>query len=363
MKQIFFFILPLVLLAGCDVNKGFTIDGIATGVQDGKTIFLVARDGENQWDTLGKSVVENERFKFEGRVEQPVIAQIQDIAKRESITLFLENAPFQVEVNGEESRVTGGELQKMNNELNDQKAMIYKDMPEIERVFSEARKAGNREKCRELIAKNDRLDSLYNEVERRFLEEYGNTLVAVHLVFKHDPRMRFERLKPMYDLLSENMRQTPYGQIIMRRYLDAKITAVGEIAPDFTLCTPEGDSLSLYSVKVKVKILDFWASWCGPCRAENPNMVALYQKYKNTGLEILSVSLDTKREAWLKAVREDGLVWKHVSDLKGWQCSAAQRYKINSVPSILVLDADNRIVGSFLRGKQLESILESLMSE
>ena len=113
----------------------------------------------------------------------------------------------------------------------------------------------------------------------------------------------------------------------------------------------------------KPVLVDFWASWCGPCRAENPYVVALYQKYKDKGLEILSVSLDSKREPWVKAIREDGLILKHVSDLQGWKCSAAQRYKISAVPSIFVLDSDNRIVGSFLRGKQLEQVLDSLMIE
>ena len=233
----------------------------------------------------------------------------------------------------------------------------------MEKAFREAREQKDWSRCEQLIKEEERIDSIYNETERQILAERGNTLVAVYLVSRHHPKMRFERLKPMYDRLSEEMKSSPYGQVITQRYRDAKITAVGEIAPDFTLLTPEGDSLSLYSVKAKVKVLDFWASWCGPCRAENPNVVALYQKYKDKGLEILSVSLDSKREPWVKAIREDGLTWKHVSDLQGWKCSAAQRYKISAVPSIFVLDSDNRIVGSFLRGKQLEQMLDSLMIE
>ena len=363
MKQNFFLIFCLALLAGCDINKGFTIDGVVPDVENGRTIYLVALAMNSQWDTLGMSVVENGKFKIEGKIPEPRIAQIRGIEKRQSIPLFLENVPFLVKVTGERPVVTGGELQRISNEFNDVKAEIYKDMPEMEKAFREAREQKDWSRCEQLIKEEERLDSIYNEAERQILAERGNTLVAVYLVSRHHPKMRFERLKPMYDRLSEEMKNSPYGQVITQRYRDAKITAIGEIAPDFTLLTPEGDSLSLYSVKAKVKVLDFWASWCGPCRAENPNVVALYQKYKDKGLEILSVSLDSKREPWVKAIREDGLTWKHVSDLQGWKCSAAQRYKISAVPSIFVLDSDNRIVGSFLRGKQLEQVLDSLMIE
>ena len=363
MRKIFITVFCLGVLFGCGQQQRFTITGEVAGM-DGDTLCLVARGQTSEWDTLGMAVVETGTFKFEGKVTRPVIAVVQGKSRRQALPLFLEAQSFRVRLNKErfdQSEVTGGNLQNSYDNFMAQKADIYREMPELEKAFAEARKAGDRATCQRLIERNDVLDSVYKESEFRFLEEQGNTLAGVYIVFRQDPRMRFERLKPMYDLLSDEMKATPYGKIITRRYLDGKITAKGEIAPDFTLLTPEGDSLSLYSVKAKVKILDFWASWCGPCRAENPNVVALYHEYKDKGLEIFSVSLDSKREAWLKAIKEDGLAWKHVSDLKGWQSSAAQLYKISGVPSIFVLDSENRIVGSYVRGENLRKCVEELL--
>ncbi len=117
----------------------------------------------------------------------------------------------------------------------------------------------------------------------------------------------------------------------------------------------------MHSIKAKVKVIDFWASWCGPCRGENPNVVAMYKKYHPKGLEILSVSLDNNKEAWLQAIKDDKLTWNHVSDLKGWDCEAAKLYAVNGIPHLVVLDANNVIVAKDLRGDALKAKVAELL--
>jgi len=131
----------------------------------------------------------------------------------------------------------------------------------------------------------------------------------------------------------------------------------GNIAPEIRLKTPAGDSLSLSSLRGKVVLGDFWASWCGPCRRENPHVKAIYDKYKNQGFEIYGVSLDSKEDSWKAAIAKDGLTWKHVSDLKGWKSSAAQRYKVHSIPSTFLIDREGKIVKSGFRSNELEALL------
>jgi peroxiredoxin len=136
---------------------------------------------------------------------------------------------------------------------------------------------------------------------------------------------------------------------------------VGTIAPDINLPTPEGKMISLSSLKGKYVLLDFWASWCGPCRAENPNVVAAYNKYKDKKFVILSVSLDSKKDAWLAAIKKDNLTWTHVSDLKGWESAAARVYDIESIPSNFLIDPSGKIIDRDLRGDALEERLSSIL--
>ena len=129
---------------------------------------------------------------------------------------------------------------------------------------------------------------------------------------------------------------------------------VGNEAPDFAQNDPEGNPVTLSSLKGKVVLLDFWASWCGPCRRENPNVVRLYEKYKDKGFEILGVSLDRDKARWLQAIEKDGLKWLHVSDLKGWKNEVAQLYGVSSIPHTVLLDAEGKIIAQKLRGDALE---------
>lgn len=138
-------------------------------------------------------------------------------------------------------------------------------------------------------------------------------------------------------------------------------TAVGAVAPDISLPTPQGENLSLSSLRGKYVLIDFWASWCKPCRAENPNVLRVYNQYKDKGFEILGVSLDKSADAWKKAIAADGLIWKHISDLGFWQSSAAKLYSINSIPQTILVDKKGVIIAKGLRGAELEAKLKTLI--
>ncbi len=171
---------------------------------------------------------------------------------------------------------------------------------------------------------------------------------------------------------------TYYGKQLIRKYekthpeaiaaVKKKINtvgsfAVGGVAPDFAQLTPEGDSLSLSDLRGKVVLVDFWASWCGPCRRENPHVKKIYEKYKDKGFDVLGVSLDKTQKAWVGAIEKDGLPWKHVSDLKGWKNEVAQLYSVKSIPHTILLDQEGKIVASKLRGPQLEMELAKIFGE
>ena len=155
----------------------------------------------------------------------------------------------------------------------------------------------------------------------------------------------------------------------INNFIDQQITKMrgniieGDFAPNISAATPEGEVLALNDLRGKVVLIDFWASWCGPCRKENPNVVKMYEKYKDKGFEILGVSLDKNRDRWLKAIEDDNLTWPHISDLQGWASQPAQTYKVSSIPYTVLVDKEGKIIAKKLRGPSLEAKLEEIFGE
>ncbi|WP_419213625.1 redoxin domain-containing protein [Maribacter sp. X9] len=197
----------------------------------------------------------------------------------------------------------------------------------------------------------------------RFVHKYPDRYAAVDLmdIVTQGP-IQYDLVGPMYDDLSERMKSSS-KVLSWKPELDkAKAYETGEIvAQGFTMDDPNGDPVSLDSYKGKYVLLDFWASWCAPCRAENPNVLAAYEKFRDDDFTILAVSIDTDREAWLKAIKEDGLPWTHISDLKGSDNRAAKAYGVNAIPDNFLINPEGKIVGRGLRGKALHDKLQQLI--
>ncbi|MFN5889191.1 MAG: redoxin family protein [Bacteroidota bacterium] len=154
-----------------------------------------------------------------------------------------------------------------------------------------------------------------------------------------------------------------YSKAISERMAKEGKLMVGAVAPDINLAQPNGENLAMSSLRGKIVLIDFWASWCGPCRKENPFNVALYNKYKDKGFEIYGVSLDQDPNRWAAAIEKDGLTWKHVSDLKGWGSSAGQLYGIRSIPATVLLDSNGKIIAKNLRGEELADKLREIFGQ
>ena len=154
--------------------------------------------------------------------------------------------------------------------------------------------------------------------------------------------------------------QSNYYKDLKEIYDNNKLLEVGEMAPDFELPQPDGSMLKLSDLRGKVVLIDFWASWCGPCRAEFPNVKALYAQYKSKGFEILGVSLDRDKPSWVGSINSLGLTWRHVSDLKYWSCAPAKLYKVTGIPFTVLVDKDGKILAKGLRGEDLDKHLEKL---
>lgn len=199
------------------------------------------------------------------------------------------------------------------------------------------------------------------ELDAMLLRELGNEAqpLASYFVFNaflQEPDA--DQFKALLGAFETTLPNSKYYTEVQNKYRSISATLTGAVAPEINLPNPEGDSIKLSSLRGKVVLLDFWASWCRPCRMENPNVKKVYEKYKDQGFEIYAVSLDGDKQSWEGAIRADGLPWVHVSDLAKWSSVAAKTYQVRGIPYTVLLDPEGKILAKNLRGEQLEAFLE-----
>lgn len=361
-KTLFPFAVIALSLAACTSTPKFTINGTVAGEQTGN-VYLVKYAGETI-DTLAKSPIAEGKFALTGNVEGLTDAFITIEGKRGGTPVFVENATFTATLNPAnpaENKIEGTETQNLANQYMAISNEMRKGQSNLYKEYSAAAQTKDTAKMKEIENQFNKLGEDANAKSEALTKANADTYVAAYMLANQMGGMDSEELSAKYELLGANAKASEPGKRIADRIQKLSAVAIGQVAPDFTLNTPEGNPLSLHSVKGKVKVIDFWASWCGPCRGENPNVVAMYKELHPKGLEILSVSLDNDKEAWLKAIEDDKLTWNHVSDLKGWQSEAAQLYAVSGIPHLVVLDENNVIVAKDLRGDALKAKVAELL--
>ncbi|UYQ94889.1 AhpC/TSA family protein [Chitinophaga horti] len=305
----------------------FSLSGTVNGVKDGKV--YLQRFNNKMFTTIDSAVIENGRFTFKTKPVLPELYGITLNPSRSPYFLFLEDSNIEVALDTaryfRNTKVTGSSAQD-----------VYNNWQQHSDV-----------KLDELIKANPA------------------SLATAYIFYRYYTyRTTPEEIERGISLLDPSLQQTQYVNVLKQLPTTLRSVEVGKKAPDFVIADTEGRQVHFKDqLGKKYVLLDFWASWCGPCRAENPNLVRTYQQFKDKGFDIFAVSLDRNgdRDKWLKAIADDQLTWQHVSDLAFWNCEPAALYGVRAIPSNLLIAPDGTILARNLRGKELEAKLGELL--
>jgi len=365
MKKIIVLVFAIVMVVVSCQQKpaGLTLKGKLDGATDKPvTVSIYGKDGVKTIDTLKLT---DGVVNYTTNLEQPVLVIVGIEKSRSTLSFFGENTAYTI--NGHldsiaDATVTGGALFTDYDNIAAAQDANQKRGSELRNEYNAARQAGDTTRQNAIIKEYEDGAKKVEEMQIEFVK--GNTASAVSAflvrnIYGYKPLVEMQEGLAMLD---STLAGSPYYKAMIERIGKLEKVAIGKIAPDFTMLDVDGKPLALSAFKGKYVLIDFWASWCGPCRKENPHVVELYNEFHEKGFDILGVSLDQKKDAWLKAIEDDQLAWSQVSDLKGWKNEVAQLYGVSSIPHTVLLDKEGKIVAKNLRGDELRAKVAELLN-
>jgi peroxiredoxin len=356
MKNSINLLLVILVLVACTSKPHYTVRGNIAG-SDSIMFYLQKRDA-GKTVTIDSALSRKGSFTMKGGVvDYPQMIQLVAGNTRKRTAFYIENS--EITITGSldslfSAKVTGSKTQDQYNafiESNKPLSDVYSKLYDDYRV---ARKANNSAQIAAIEKQADSIQKEMMKLQIKFVKDNPASYVTPYVLASISSDMEPQELESAVNGLDTAISDLPLIKSLKERVVAMKAVSVGQKAPDFTMNDPAGNPVSLSSkIGSKLLLIDFWAAWCNPCRQENPNVVKVYNEFHKKGFDVLGVSLDQRKDDWVKAISDDKLTWTHVSDLKYWGNEAAKLYAVSSIPSNFLLDDKGIIIGRNLRGDDL----------
>ncbi|MFR4738041.1 TlpA disulfide reductase family protein [Phocaeicola coprocola] len=354
----------LLAFASCQEKAGYTIKGAIEGVAEGDTVYL-QNFVDGSLVKMDSAVVKGGAFEFKGTPDSVTVSRYVTYRKngmRMTAMVFIEKGDITLNMGTEANKVAGTMCNDAYQQFMDKFVAINKEMSEIYQK-SKTDTTLTDDQRKDLEKQLAEKDSLGTEIVYNCINENINNLVGVQLLTSYANAFETAKVKALLDKVPAAYSADKDIVALKEHIATIEKTEVGQKFIDFAMNTPEGKEVKLsdFISQNKYTLIDFWASWCGPCRAEMPNVVAAYNAFKAKGFGIVGVSLDNNAEAWKKAIKDLNITWVQMSDLKGWSCEGAKLYGVRAIPATVLVDQEGTIVARNLRGEELAAKLGELL--
>ena len=381
MKKIFALAFTAAVLVSCN-KDGYTINGEVKGFEDGTKVYINKQD-ENGFTKIDSTEVKGGTFEFKSDKTPETDLYFIELGKTQEFAFpfVVENGKIKFTFDKEkpqETKVTGTKNNDLMTSYNEEAFKIQKEIMDYQQSnqnkFMEAQQKGDQATMQSLMDEMSKIQNKYVDQNKKFISTNKDSYISLLLITQlaMSDALTTDEIKKYYNDLDASVKSTKKGKEFAdnlkkieenQKESQAKQqkVAIGQKAPDFSATTPDGKTESLHKNLGKATLVDFWAAWCGPCRAENPNVVALYNKYKAQGLKIIGVSLDKDKDKWIEAIAKDKLDWLQISNLKYWEDPIAKDYAVESIPATFILDANGIIVAKDLKGEALDAKIAELL--
>ena len=359
----------LLVFAACQNKSGkYRILGEIDGVDSGKVYLLKPEMGKAPVVEDTADVV-NGNFEIKGTTGKDATFHLLRLNSRQYIAeFFLEGGKTEITAYKDSTinatKISGSHETDIFNVFIKELASLQLKMTNYKQEYQTAASQKNQQEMDRIQADFQASSDNMIVYTKNFIRENNSSVVAPFILYNQlASSLDYKQLKELTDTISPELKNSEYMSKL-NEYLSQKAkTSIGAIATDFTMKDTEDNDFTLSSLRGKYVLIDFWASWCSPCRNENPNVVKAYNKFKDKGFDIIGVSLDKDKKAWVQAIKDDNLTWHHVSDLKFWNNDVARLYGVQSIPYNLLLDKDGKIIAMNLRGDALTNKLKDVMPE